>query len=440
MAEQIDLQGLLGGVLPDLATADKAEGLRRAGNVGQLGASAAYHGPARERRLRQGIGGMFGLDMRNEAEKARDQLKALGVPDTAEKHKKYADVLDKVQPGSGVTYMMAVAQEARDKQRADATTTSAGAQETNANVNEQYEGRRVAAMEEQLVIEQGQLDLAELTQEDLVDYRNMTGDQTDRELDIREMEDETDNRIADLQADELDNRSKAAIREASEKAGEARVLTASIRNMANEFARLEVTSGVLGTMQEKWKSMTGTQDEITALKTKFNQIKNNMVMEALPPGVASDKDIEMAMTGFPDDTWNDEQISSYMKGMAKLTALTSAEAEARAIHLAENKGIDHGFEAEWAKKTNEAGFSEALAQRHGLIWRPNVDENGVPVRPISDAEAQRRIEARKAAEAEMFQRNRQNSIQDTMEFIRGVNGQGMQPNDQPTRPTLGVTG
>lgn len=440
MAEQIDLQGLLGGVLPDLATADKAEGLRRAENVGKLGASAAYHGPARERRLRQGIGGMFGLDMRTEAEKARDELKGLGVPDTAEKHKKYADVLDKVQPGAGVTYMMAVAQEARDKQRADATTTSAGAQEINANVNQEFEGRRVAAMEEQLAIEQGQLDLAELTQEDLVDYRNMTGDQTDRELDIREAENETDERIATLQAQELDNRSKAAIREASEKAAEARVLTSSIRNMANEFARLEVTSGVLGTMKEKWKTLTGTQDEVTALKTKFNQIKNNMVMEALPPGVASDKDIEMAMTGFPDDTWNDEQISSYMKGMAKLTALTSAEAEARAIHLAENKGVDHGFEAEWAKKINEPGFAEALAQRHGLIWRENLDENGNPVRPISDAEAQRRIEARKAAETEMFIRNREQSIQDVSDFIKGVNGQGMQPNDQPTRPIMGVTG
>jgi hypothetical protein len=129
-----------------------------------------------------------------------------------------------------------------------------------------------------------------------------------------------------------------------------------------------------------------------------------------------------------------------MKGMAKLTALTSAEAEARAIHLAENKGTDEGFEAEWAKKIHEPGFSEALAERHGLIWRPNVDENGVPVRPISDAEAQRRIEAKKAAEAEMFQRNREKSIQDTVDFIRGVNGQGMQPNDQPTRPILGVTG
>jgi len=440
MAEQIDLQGLLGGVLPDLATADKAEGLRRAENVNKLGASAAYHGPARERRLRQGIGGMFGLDMRNEAEKARDELKSLGVPDTAEKHKKYADVLDKVQPGSGVTYMMAVAQEARDKQRADASTTQAGAQETNANVNEQYEGRRVAAMEEQLVIEKGQLDLAELTQEDLVDYRNMVGDQTDRELDIKKQEDLTKNRIADLTAADMDSRSLAAVREYAREASETAAQTRSIRNLANEFARVEVSGGALGTMKEKWKAMTGNQDEITALKTKFNQVKNNMVMEALPPGVASDKDIEMAKSGFPTDEWNDEQISSYMKGMAKLSALASAEAEAHSIYLSENKGDDSGFLEVWREKANEPGFGETLAAKHGLVWRPNVDENGVPVAPMSDAEAQRLIEARKGAEAEIFERNRQKSIQDTMDFIRGVNGQGMQPNDQPTRPQMGVTG
>ena len=45
MAEQIDLQGLLGGVLPDLATADKAEGLRRADLMKTPGAAAAYFQP-----------------------------------------------------------------------------------------------------------------------------------------------------------------------------------------------------------------------------------------------------------------------------------------------------------------------------------------------------------------------------------------------------------
>lgn len=440
MAEQIDVQGLLGSLLPDLATADKAEGLRRADLMKTRGATAAYFQPEQERNLREGIGGMFGLDMRNEAEKARDQLKALGVPETAAQHKAYADVLDKVKPGAGVTYMMAVAQEARDKQRADASTTQAGAQETNANVNQEFEGRRVSAMEGQLVIEQGQLDLAKLTQEDLVDYRNMVGDQTDRELTIKEQEDITKNRIADLTAADIGERSLAAVREYAREASEAAAQTRSIRNLANEFARVEVSGGALGTMKEKWKAMTGTQDEITALLTKFNQVKNNMVMEALPPGVASDKDIEMAKSGFPDETWNDEQISSYMKGMAKISALASAEAEAHSIYLSENKGDDSGFLEVWREKANEPGFGETLAAKHGLVWRPNVDENGVPVAPMSDAEAQRLIEARKGAEAEIFERNRQKSIQDTMEFIRGVNGQGMQPNDQPTRPTLGVTG
>jgi len=426
MAEQIDLQGLLGGVLPDLASADKAEGLRRAENVSTLGASAAYHSPARERRLRQGIGGMFGLDMRNEAEKARDELKSLGVPDTAEKHKRYADVLDKVKPGSGVTYMMAVAQEARDKQRADATTTQAGAQETNANVNQEFEGRRVSAMEAQLVIEQGQLDLAELTQEDLVDYRNMTGDQTDRELDIREAEDATDNRIAQLQEEDLDSRSLAAVREQSKKAGEQRELAIEVRNIANEFSRIEITGGVLGTMKEKWQMLTGTPDEETALKTKFNQIKNSLVMEALPPGVASDKDIEMAQTGFPTTEWNSEQLASYMKGMAKMVALQSAESEARSIYLSDNGGDDSGFEKHWRETTNAPGFAAKLAQEKGLIWRPQTDADGKPLGAMSDAEAQKRIAEAAAAKAEADKRTREKSVADVASFINNYNGQSLE--------------
>ena len=75
-----------------------------------------------------------------------------------------------------------------------------------------------------------------------------------------------------------------------------------------------------------------------------------------------------------------------------------------------------------------------------MVWRPNVDEDGVPVAPMSDAEAQRMLQEEEGAAAEIFRQDREKSIQDTMEFIRGVNGQGMQPTEQPTRPTLGVTG
>lgn len=426
MAEQVDMQGLLSGLLPNRENADKAEGLRLADLVGKSGATAAYLQPAQARRLRNGVGGMFGLDMRNEAEKVEDQLRALGTPSTAEEHKKYADVLDKYKPGSGVTYMMGVAQEARDLTRANATATSAGAQETNANVNEEFEGRRVRALEAQLTVEKGKLDLAELTQEDLVDYRNMTGDQKDRELDIRKQEDETDRLLAANQAADLDSRSLAAIREQSKKAGEQRLLAIEVRNIANEFSRIEITGGVLGTMKEKWQMLTGTPDEETALKTKFNQIKNSLVMEALPPGVASDKDIEMAQTGFPTTEWNSEQLASYMRGMAKMVALQSAESEARSIFLSANGGDDSGFEAHWRETTNEAGFAAKLAQEKGLIWRPQKDAQGNPLGAMSDAEAQRRIEAAAAAEAEMLARSQKAGVDDVASFVNNYNGQSLQ--------------
>ncbi len=423
MAEQIDMQGLLQGLIPDSALQDKAEGLRLADMVGQSGSAAAYHQPAQARRLRQGIGGMFGLDMRNEAEKVQDELRELGTPSTAEEHKKYADALDKYKPGSGVQYMMGVAQEERDATRANATATSAGAQATNAQTTADFAERNMTVLENQVTLEQDQLVLAKATQTDLVNHRKAADEQKTRELNIREDENETDALIAANQASALDSRSKAAVREAAKESRDQRRLTTEIRNIANEFARVEVVSGVAGDMIEHWKKLTGTQDEVTALKTKFNQIKNNMVMEALPPGVASDKDIEMAMTGFPADTWPAEQLSEYMKGMAKLSALASAEAEARSIYLSENSGIDAGFEAHWRQVTNEPGFAEELASSRGLIWRPQKDKDGKPIASMSDAEAQRRIAEREAAAAEMARRSREAAVADTAAFVNSINGQ-----------------
>ena len=142
MAGEIDLQGLLGGIVTNPADEAKAEGLRRVSAMGTRGGMAAYLQPQQMRSARNGIGGMFGLDMRNESEKVKDELSKLGTPQTPAEHKKYADVLDKYKAGSGVQYMMRIAQENRDKQQtanqtaqAAAQTRSAGSQADNAVTN-----------------------------------------------------------------------------------------------------------------------------------------------------------------------------------------------------------------------------------------------------------------------------------------------------------------
>lgn len=116
---QIDIQGLFKDILPNAAIEDKAEGLRQAELLGTLGGMAAYFGPQRERQLRRAAGGLFGVDLRSEAEKARESLKTMGTPKTMQEHQRYADILDRVQAGAGLQYMMGIGQEARSQQQTD---------------------------------------------------------------------------------------------------------------------------------------------------------------------------------------------------------------------------------------------------------------------------------------------------------------------------------
>jgi len=116
---QIDIQGLFKDILPNAAIEDKAEGLRQAELLGTLGGMAAYFGPQRERQLRRAAGGLFGVDLRSEAEKARESLKTMGTPKTMQEHQRYADILDRVQAGAGLQYMMGIGQEARAQQQTD---------------------------------------------------------------------------------------------------------------------------------------------------------------------------------------------------------------------------------------------------------------------------------------------------------------------------------
>ena len=422
MAGLIDIQKLFSESLPDTALADRAEGERRAANIGVLGAAQARNAPATERRLRMGVGGMFGLDMRNEAEKAQDALKKMGTPTTKEGHKAYANILDKVSPGAGVQYMMSVAEQERDLMRAKASSTSAEAQMTNAITTAEFAERDMAAKEAQVKAEEGALLLAGTTQEDLVKWRQKITEQNEIDNKLNQDKLKLDKRIADIQASDLDSRSKAAIRDATEESRTHRRLASEVKNLANEYIRLEPMAGSAGVIVDKFKKLSGNTDEQTRVRTKFREITNKLTMANLPPGVASDKDIELARSGFPDETWAAEDIVSYMKGMAKIEALTSEENEARALYMVENDGIDAGFEAEWRDKVKSEGFAEEMATRHGLVWRPRKTAEGEIAPPVSEAEAARRAAEQAAAAAEMDRRAREQGVADVSAFINTLNG------------------
>lgn len=110
--------------------------------------------------------------------------------------------------------------------------------------------------------------------------------------------------------------------------------------LADDFAKADIPSGVAGAWSEYYKKVTGTEDGDTLLRKEYINLRNDSAIQNLPPGVASDKDIEIVMSGFLPDNANPEAISSFMRGLAKLEGY---------------KADYHEFEAEYLSQDTKRG-------------------------------------------------------------------------------------
>ena len=100
-------------------------------------------------------------------------------------------------------------------------------------------------------------------------------------------------------------------------------------DFANRMDQASASGGATAKGFEYLKSVTGNQDAVTALRQEYTRLRSGMVSKLLPPGPASDKDIQIAMAGFPADTANASQLSQFMRGMAKLQQFDSSVNNAR---------------------------------------------------------------------------------------------------------------
>jgi hypothetical protein len=94
-------------------------------------------------------------------------------------------------------------------------------------------------------------------------------------------------------------------------------LSRQYENLANEITT-EINSGTVAGVEEQVKKIFGSEDSVTRLRQEYRRLRNSQVLQTLPPGVASDKDIEIAMGAFPSDNANPELIASFLRGMSKL--------------------------------------------------------------------------------------------------------------------------
>ena len=107
-------------------------------------------------------------------------------------------------------------------------------------------------------------------------------------------------------------------------------------SLADRFDAYKPASGlVAGVGNELLKSILGTQDDVSTLRKNYAEFTNSEVMQNLPPGTASDKDVAFALKGFPPDDADAASIASFLRGMGKLKKATSEYNTGRAKFIEE---------------------------------------------------------------------------------------------------------
>lgn len=99
-------------------------------------------------------------------------------------------------------------------------------------------------------------------------------------------------------------------------------------------------TGAAGSAAEWLKKNTGNQDAMTQLRNEYTRLRNTQAIKSLPPGVATDKDIELALKGLPPETANAATLASFLRGMAKMS---------------QYEAVAEGAKSEWVNSVGSLG-------------------------------------------------------------------------------------
>jgi hypothetical protein len=154
-------------------------------------------------------------------------------------------------------------------------------------------------------------------------------------------------------------------------------------SLADEVDKSDISGGLLGsTWGEKLKDITGDQDAATSLRQQYLGVRASQVVANLPPGAASDPDVKMALSGFPSDNANKQQISGFLRGMAKIQQANADFNNYKAEYVSD-KGTERGMLHEWKKQSAAPVTTPASIPAIGAIEDGHRYIGGNPADPSS---------------------------------------------------------
>lgn len=107
-------------------------------------------------------------------------------------------------------------------------------------------------------------------------------------------------------------------------------LSTKALNLADAIRREGQWGGAATWLTSKAKDAAGFDGGMNALRREYVALRNKGVIEGLPPGVATDKDIELIKSGFPSENASQEVMANWLESFSRVQKGNALKEEAKA--------------------------------------------------------------------------------------------------------------
>lgn len=151
-------------------------------------------------------------------------------------------------------------------------------------------------------------------------------------LDRDKLQSETELKLYELnqKGGQLDDGAKKLINDSTVASVSADQSSGQLLDLATRLEKQGGGYGAFSRANDWLKGATGNQDAMTEMRKEYVRLRQSQVKSMLPAGPASDKDVKLALEGFPPETADAGTMASFLRGMAKLQQYQAVSENAKA--------------------------------------------------------------------------------------------------------------
>lgn len=176
-----------------------------------------------------------------------------------------------------------------------------------------------------------------------------------------------------MEAPKLSVNMEKALDSAVGDAATSRSSAASMEELASRWETEKPTSGIFGSAQSTWSKMTGSDTGLRDLRIRTSQFLNSQALKYLPPGPATDRDVELAREGVPTNMDDPTLVANWLRAQARN--------EKRAA-------LYNDFRAEWISAQGNPGQAKSGANISGIDVKRGESFASAAKRYMAQAEGQ----------------------------------------------------